>query len=218
MIARWLDSPGNILFLQSVLSSKSLILELGCGISGLLGLVLLPKIGRFIATDQSYIGKILQRNLKENAVATNSIKPCKPGHESSAKGNVDFLPLDWELDSISSLVNILDEETIGTFDALIACDCIYNESLVNPFVQTCAELCRLRTSKKGCPTVCLVAQQLRSPEIFEQWLSTFRRSFRVWRFSDEFLPNDLRSNSGFVLHLGVPKISSTEHLVAGRTL
>ena len=205
MVARWLDSSGNILFLHSVLTSKSLILELGCGISGLLGLVLFPKIGRFIATDQSYIGKILQRNLEENAVATNSTKPRKSKHELSAKGSIDFLPLDWELNSISSLVNILDEDTIRTFDAVLACDCIYNESLINPFVQTCAELCRLRTSKKGCPTVCLVAQQLRSPEIFEQWLSTFHRSFRVWRFSDELLPNDLRSKSGFVLHLGVPR-------------
>ena len=181
------------------------MLELGCGISGLLGLVLFPKIGRFIATDQDYIRKILQKNLEENNVTTNAFKSHKQGHRPNSIKHIEFLPLDWELDSASSLTDIVGDDALDTFDAVLACDCVYNEALIYPFVQTCAELCRLRISDSQRPTLCLIAQQLRSPEVFEVWLRTFHRYFKIWRFPDELLTNDLRSNSGFVLYLGVPR-------------
>jgi hypothetical protein len=48
-----------------------------------------------------------------------------------------------------------------------------------------------------------VAQQLRSPDVFDAWLATFHQNFRVWRVPDTLLSEGLRSGSGFVLHFGV---------------
>ena len=89
-------------------------------------------------------------------------------------------------------------------DAVIACDCIYNEALIEPFVRTCAETCQLANVESiGKPTVCIIAQQLRSDIVFEAWLSAFHKVFRVWRVPDEFVSEGLMGCSGFVVHIGV---------------
>ena len=122
-------------------------------------------------------------------------------------GNIDVIALDWELSSVSSLPDLLgdcDTGTLSTVDGVLACDCIYNESLIDPLVQTCIDICRLRsTSLAQNPTVCIIAQQLRSSEIFEAWLSAFTKSFRVWRVQDDLLSADLKQGSGFVIHCGL---------------
>jgi len=92
-----------------------------------------------------------------------------------------------------------------SFDVIIACDCIYNDALIDPLVQTCVDACRLR-KLEGVPmsqTVCIVAQQLRSAEVFESWLKSFFEAFRVWRVPDEELIVGLQSKSGFVIHAGI---------------
>jgi hypothetical protein len=94
------------------------------------------------------------------------------------------------------------------FDLLLSCDCIYNEALVAPFVRTCADFCRLRPVQttagrraSRAPTICIIAQQQRSPDVFEAWLQETLRVFRVWRLSDEALGEGLRSGTGYVVHL-----------------
>lgn len=82
-------------------------------------------------------------------------------------------------------------------------------------MSTCVDLCRLRTSEAEGrgegegettePCVCVIAQQLRDPLIFEAWLTRFSASFHTWRVPDELLVPGLRSNSGFVVHVGVLK-------------
>ena len=99
------------------------------------------------------------------------------------------------------------EDGKRSFDAIIACDCIYNDALIPPLVQTCTDACQLRKAwiedLESEPTVCIIAQQLRSPEVFENWLKAFHKVFRVWRLPDTHLTKDLASNSGFVIHVGV---------------
>ncbi|KAJ5915199.1 hypothetical protein N7454_011094 [Penicillium verhagenii] len=131
--------------------------------------------------------------------------------------NITFTTLDWELDQpallrdcIDSQSTIDDNEDRG-FDLLLSCDCIYNDALVSPFVRTCAEICRLRpvyeplatndAKSARRPTVCIVAQQQRAPEVFETWLRETLREFRVWRVSDEVLVSGLRGGSGYLVHL-----------------
>lgn len=104
------------------------------------------------------------------------------------------------------------------FDLLLSCDCIYNEALIPSFVRTCAEICRLRpgvpwtfpaehspraspTRSARSPTVCIIAQQQRSPEVFEAWLRETLREFRVWRIRDEVLGEALRGGTGYLVHL-----------------
>ncbi|KAA6414622.1 MAG: hypothetical protein FRX48_01372 [Lasallia pustulata] len=187
LFAEWISSPTNILFRQRVLTQDSVVLELGCGISGIVALTLLPRVKRYLATDQGYVLKLLNENLAENTTATQS--SAKPAHQSSghagrtkprpiqiprASRAVETMALDWELDSLAALPGLLK---VGSVHQSAA--------------------------SSGKPTLCIVAQQLRSPTVFHCWLSEFQKAFNVWRVPDELLTEDLKENSGFVMHVGL---------------
>ncbi|TRX96783.1 hypothetical protein FHL15_002089 [Xylaria flabelliformis] len=227
LVASWLGSPDNFLWKTGALSTSSNILELGCGISGLVGLVLSPLISRYVLTDQIYVARLVEKNLEENLVVSQQRKSSqkRKGKPPSTANpvNLRFTTLDWELDevtSFSSLTESSQDDVTASFDAVVACDCIYNETLIEPLVQTCADVCRLRQRQPSCPedandiqnydrapapALCIVAQQLRDPEIFEGWIKAFSRRFRVWRVPEEALSTELRANTGFVVHIGVLK-------------
>jgi hypothetical protein len=115
---------------------------------------------------------------------------------SNVNANLDRIrteSLDWETDDVSQSPAV---------DLVIACDCIYNESLIEPLNSTCAALCRLRAEGEE-PTLCLIAQQLRSPDVFEAWLKSFQEKFVVWQVPDGLLGEGLREGSGFVVHVGI---------------
>ncbi|KAJ5787713.1 hypothetical protein N7457_002703 [Penicillium paradoxum] len=159
---------------------------------------------------------------KSKAKGKGSKSKSKPTAIPKTGDNISFTTLDWETDQAASLKECVDDEA-GTrgqadaeeeedkgFDLLLSCDCIYNEALVAPFVRTCAEISRLRPvytsdSEGFCssrrPTVCIIAQQQRSPDVFETWLRDTMREFRVWRVSDEVLGEGLGSGSGYLVHL-----------------
>ncbi len=101
--------------------------------------------------------------------------------------------------------SLTGSESRRSFDAVIACDCIYNDALIEPLVQACVDVCKLRMEHEPErePTVCVVAQQLRSPEVFEGWLKAFHKVFHVWRLPDEELVDGLKEDSGFVVHIGI---------------
>lgn len=192
-----------------------------------MGLATAPLVKRYVLTDQSYVARLVEANIAQNnssssnqasrGKATSSGGGGGRKGKSSSKtislagrgggangGNVEFHPLDWETDT--------PHATLCTPDVVIACDCIYNDALIPPLVQTTAEACRLKTtavplSEDGAaqtPCVAVVAQQLRDPEIFEAWLREFMaKGFRVWRVPDIELPEGLRESSGFVVHVGV---------------
>ncbi|PSR79332.1 hypothetical protein BD289DRAFT_375628, partial [Coniella lustricola] len=245
LFASWLaSSKPNILFRNGVLSSASIVLELGCGVSALVGLATSPLVHRYLLTDQPYVARFVEQNIIQNSTDAALFSPSTnnsnlnnkrkaPSSGSSASkganaranatGNLTFHPLDWELDT-------LDPATLGIPNLVVACDCVYNDALIVPLVQSCVDACRLqlfssafssssspsghkeraeRNDEEGSiaelnPCVCVVAQQLRAPEVFEAWLSEFmRKGFRVWRMPDAELPEGLRSTAGFVVHVGI---------------
>lgn len=226
MFASWLASPTNILFRTGVLSASSTVLELGCGVSALVGLALGPVVSRYVLSDQPYVARFVEQNLEQNRgpppAARSAGKArgrgkgaCSPASSSGAGagGSIAFHPLDWEADTPTAELTGLGAAA-RSFDLVLGCDCVYNEALVPPFAQTCLDVCRLRSADGGGggggagqprpPCVCLVAQQLRDPEIFEAWLREFcAGGFRVWRVPDGELPQGLRSNMGFVVHVCV---------------
>lgn len=215
LFANWVILPSNLLFRYNVLTSSSSVLELGCGISGIIGLALSPQIKSYVMTDQDYVLKLLQQNLAENLldVASSSkgrkstSKPKRgsaPNSQAKPNSNISARALDWEADEVT--ISLTGSEEDESFDAIIACDCIYNEALIDPLVQTCVDACKLRlldSAQGDKPTVCIVAQQLRSPDVFEGWLKAFFKFFRVWRISDGDLSDGLKSDTGFVVHIGV---------------
>ncbi|KAI5868590.1 hypothetical protein GGS23DRAFT_38446 [Durotheca rogersii] len=212
LVAGWLAMPENLLRVSGILSPSSSVLELGCGISGLVGLVLAPFVARYTLTDQTYVSRLVEKNIEENVVVGGS-KTSKPTatqkrrvRSSSIQPhmNLRFAPLDWELDEVTS--SLTGTKNVKSFDVVIACDCIYNDALILPLVQTCADACKLRSADEGGPhrpAVCLVAQQLRDPEIFDAWVKEFSKPFHLWRVPEHVLSAELRSNPGFVVHLGI---------------
>jgi len=211
LFAEWLADPDNFLFRASALSEGSVVLELGCGISGLVGITLGPRIRRYVLSDQPYVARFVEKNLQENRSCmtgpTARPRARKEKHgpdKAAAVDHVQFTPLDWEADQVTPLLTGVSG--CQSFDAVIACDCIYNEQLVDPLVQTCVDVCKLREAggkPDDPPCVCIIAQQLRDPEIFEAWIKRFHASFQVWRVPDDLLTVGLRSNSGFAVHAGV---------------
>ncbi|RHZ70625.1 hypothetical protein CDV55_102115 [Aspergillus turcosus] len=233
--AEWISAAqSNPLWKHSLLTSGSTVVELGCGISGLIALALGPSIRHYVATDQEYVHRLFRENLENNVSAAAPITSKsqqrgkgkkraagqqKPPRKQDGPGplNITFAALDWELDVPASLKDSIgltgdddhdDEEGEDKgFDLLLSCDCIYNEALVGPFVRTCADFCRLRPVHTAGwrasrpPTICIIAQQQRSPEVFEAWLQETLRVFRVWRLSDEALGEGLRSGTGYLVHL-----------------
>ncbi|CAG8287438.1 unnamed protein product [Penicillium salamii] len=218
--AEWITNPKNPLWSSGLLDQSSTVVELGTGISALVALSLAPLLHHYIATDQEYVHKLFRTNLDANAAnptptTTSNKKSKSKGSKSKPKPanpvtNISFTTLDWETDQAGSLkeecLDSVDEDK--GFDLLLSCDCIYNEALVAPFVRTCAEICRLRPAYgegeeigSHRPTVCIIAQQQRSPDVFETWLRETMRDFRVWRLSDEVLGEGLRSGSGYLVHL-----------------
>lgn len=211
LFAEWITKSSNILFKHVVLDAKSTVLELGCGISGIIGLSLGPLIESCVVTDQDYVMKPLNQNLAENHRGDSASSKSRKGAskqkkrttESLQKGsNIIAKPLDWETDEVTP--SLTGSKSKNSFDVVIACDCIYNDALVEPLVQTCIDACKLRVNVEGeNPAVCVVAQQLRSNEVFEGWLKAFHQAFRVWRLPDEELIEGLKSDTGFVVHLGI---------------
>jgi len=209
LVASWISDPANLLFKLNVLSSEATVLELGCGVSGIIGLCLAPLIRSYILTDQEYVMKILSQNLRENqtpSMKKHLTSKVTAGNSPSMgdADNVIVRSLDWETDEITPA--IIGRSTVKSFEAVIASDCVYNDALIKPLVQTCIDACKLRATDSSGPqnpTACIIAQQLRSPEIFEEWLKAFHRAFRVWRIPDHELSEGLRSNSGFVVHIGM---------------
>lgn len=148
-------------------------------------------------------------------------KGSKKALSSSATGEegpgerLVFRALDWEQDTPTSS---LAQPVAASFDLVVACDCIYNEALVDPFVTTCVDICKLRgsgstttttTDNGGRPTVVVVAQVLRNSDVFEAWIKRFVQDFRCWRVPDDLMIDGLKSEgrgggtSGFVVHVGV---------------
>ncbi|CZT00731.1 hypothetical protein WAI453_009173 [Rhynchosporium graminicola] len=213
LFAKWITST-NFLFKLGILDSQSAVLELGCGISGIIGLCLGPLVNSYVLTDQDYVMKLLNQNLAQNRQESSSIGK---GRKSNAKSKKSFAlvnstqsprkisaqPLDWETDEVTT--SLTGNGSKNSFNAVIACDCIYNDALIKPLVQTCIDACRLRVvdEQEINPAVCIVAQQLRSPEVFEGWLRDFHQAFRVWRLPDRELIDGLKTDSGFVVHIGV---------------
>ncbi|KAF2113461.1 hypothetical protein BDV96DRAFT_648419 [Lophiotrema nucula] len=207
LFAEWVASA-NFLFGTGLLSSDSIALELGAGVSGIVAVTLGPKVEKYLATDQDYAIRLLKQNIAENAPTPVSINKTKTSKSKKAKlgaektvSSIDTLVLDWETDSVAVLPTLLDLS--DGVDLVIACDCIYNYALIEPLNTTCADICRLRTNSPMKPTVFLIAQQLRLPEVFEDWLKSFHRLFHVFRVPDQLLTEPLREGSGFVVHIGI---------------
>lgn len=209
LFAEWIALEENVLFQSSVLDRQSTVLELGCGVSGIVAIASSPRVGKYVATDQEYVLKWLKPNIQNNGLKPKNFDKVKQRGKipdfNLMSDNILIMALDWELSSISDLPKMIGTN-LGDNDhginAVIACDCIYNEALIEPMVRTCAEICYLPNAS-SLGTICIIAQQLRSDLVFGDWLFAFHKTFRVWRVPDDLVIEGLREGSGFVIHVGI---------------
>ena len=200
LVGEWLASLPKVLQDENILDGESTVVELGCGITGLIGIMLAPKISTYILTDQGYVMRALRENIDANNLPRGR-QPKNAQAKSLRESNLKAVALDWETDTPSSEgLGLRQNQSI---DLVVVCDCVYNEYLISPLVQTLADICRLGSPKK--PTAVLVAQQLRSETIFEQFLSALLEQFKVCRLQDQALPPSLQGGSGYVMHLALSK-------------
>lgn len=208
--AEWLASPTNILVEKGFLTDSSNIIELGAGIAGLSSCVLARRLtgtGRKIATDMHHSMKLLRENITTNSIAP----PLRTKKSQSSGGTVKNPPakavevheLDWEQDDAQALLSSIG--LAGGVDVIIACDCVYNYALLEPFTNTCASIMSMRDCRyldiEAGPTVCICVQQLRQPNVIEDWLTAAQRLFDIWRLPSEMIADPSSEDKGFVFHL-----------------
>ena len=201
LVAAWLVAISGPLWRAGILHPRANVVELGCGIAGILGLSLSPLVSTYLLTDQEYVMKILKENVALNQSLAKLKKRGrkKDQQDDAISPRLRTLTLDWETDSATNVQHALGPDQ--SIDLVVACDCIYNDFLIKPFVGTCADLCKKRSS--GKVPVLLVAQQLRSEEIFEEWLQATMQLFHVWRVPNDSLNKELQDGSGYTLHLAI---------------
>lgn len=197
LIAEWLTTSPEWLKDAEILTPQSIVVELGCGIIGLLGIILAEQVGHYVLTDQEYVMKFLRENVEEVSKPSHRIRGTVGKKQHAVPPNLTLKSLDWELDSPGLVVNhIPGAEHV---DLVIVCDCVYNEHLVKPLVQTLNDIAQIGPGTSR--TTIMIAQQLRSDIVFESFLEALLQLFNVWRVPDSSLPEYLQSKSGFVVHL-----------------
>ncbi|KAL3475790.1 hypothetical protein BJX99DRAFT_228926 [Aspergillus californicus] len=173
-------------------------------------------------------------NPKSNKDKSNSSSDTTNGHPNITFTSLDWEldhpeTLKQNIPTTNPPIDEEEEEDKG-FTLLLSCDCIYNEALIAPFVRTCAEISRLRpilpssslslsptspfpasrargtpAPESAKPTICIIAQQQRSPDVFEGWLVETMKYFRVWRVNEDLLGGKLGGGSGYLVHVLVLK-------------
>ena len=137
------------------------VLELGSG-TGVLAALLGPLSKSWLATDIFSLLPLIDKNIKRNWPAKSSAK-------------VEVRELDWTWSRKELERNFPGSKE--TWDLVIAVDCLYNEALVQPFVDTLDALpCR----------VVIVVSELRSSDVMqlflERWLALGK--WQIWRVGD----------------------------------
>ncbi|TXT10812.1 hypothetical protein VHUM_02317 [Vanrija humicola] len=117
------------------------VLELGAG-TGVLASLLAPLCASYTATDRKENLKLVRRNVEANA----------------KDGAADAAELDWLDVARARKKDGYESPLAAQTDLVVAVDCIYNESLVGPLVDTLAALCA-----KGA--VAWVVVELRSSDV-----------------------------------------------------
>lgn len=211
LLGEWLVSSPKWLADADILHAASTVVELGCGITGLLGLLLAEKVSNYLLTDQSWVMKTLRDNIDQNVSSQAPPRRHSKKVQAEIPCNLHLVPLDWETDSPDLILsNIPSADHV---DLVIICDCVYNEHLVEPLVQTLVDLSKIGPAGKS--TSVIMAQQLRSDVVFETFLNAMLRQFNVWRIPDSLLSTALQSGSGYVVHLAQPQQDGIDR-TAGR--
>lgn len=148
--------------LDPALLKSSRILELGCG-TGLLAVLLSRICGQYTASDRLENLKLVQRNIELNGLTIGNGNVNTLG---SLQNSVELEEIDWvqvSEDGKKRNSRPEPERNPEEYDLVLAVDCIYNEALVPPLVDTFARYCPI-----GGRTMVWVVVELRSADVVSQ--------------------------------------------------
>lgn len=171
------------------------VLELGCGVTGLLACVFAPLVKTYVATDQHHLLKLTKRNIEDNL--SHYTSSTLSTQTNKAKYRLECMELDWE-EPDESWEAIRNGPLDGEYpDLVIACDTIYNEYLIDPFIETLKLV-------SGPDTVVMVAQQLRLSDIFEAFVTALvEAGLGVYAVPEGIMGEEFAK--GYALHLVAKK-------------
>ena len=112
LIAAWLASQPSLLWDHGILHAEAHVVELGCGISPLIGLTVSSDIASYILTDQKYVLKVMEHNLEANRAFLPQQKSGRPkarplrSATTAQPQKLRFMSLDWEQDSAQNLLSL----------------------------------------------------------------------------------------------------------------
>lgn len=163
LMAEWLLDTSNYSGLRRVLGdlSRLQVLELGAGVGGVLARCLAPRTAKYVVTDQKQLLGLLSEN-------TQGVR------------KLELAEFDWETTDEST---VLDKFDGGYPDLILACDTIYNEYLVDVFIDALANCCDKDTR-------CIVGVHLRDNEVLERFVETALAKFQVY-----WVPREQRTPS-----------------------
>lgn len=173
------------------LRHQTSVIELGTGVSGIIASVLGPTTKSYVCTDQKHILKLLRKNFTNNVVSSKFSTTTIPSAGSDFAGcSINIIELDWEWpdDGIATYRLLVDLPP----DLIIACDTVYNDFLIPPFLRCCS---MLLTPNNGL----LLALQLRDEGVMEEFLQqTCVAGLRIHYVPPALLSQDLLN--GFVVY------------------
>ncbi|SCV00690.1 LAME_0G11364g1_1 [Lachancea meyersii CBS 8951] len=161
------------------------IVELGCGVAGILGIALGNYVDKYVLTDQKALLDRLKHNVAHNidelrlrGMDSTTLGFASP-RKTPLKTQMDVLCLDWEkLDPRpANLHNLLkpDRRAIVT---IISVDVVYNEYLIEPFLRIVQGLMRAY-KELGHVSTALVGVQLRDQDIIQTFLECAIVDFKL---------------------------------------
>ncbi|ODV63609.1 S-adenosylmethionine-dependent methyltransferase ASCRUDRAFT_26514, partial [Ascoidea rubescens DSM 1968] len=183
------------------------IVELGSGISGISATILLNFCDRYIATDQHNLLKLMRENIISNCHLNSINFNSKTiGHQKNNQSHnhvtIESIEFDWEepLDGIYELNEVMALEQETSYSSLIiACDTIYNEYLMEHFINAMAAIHRNNDERKVVDVGALVAMQLRDNCIVQMFLERLLEAqFDVFHLPEELLSDELQN--GFSIY------------------
>ncbi|KAH3901994.1 S-adenosylmethionine-dependent methyltransferase SCDLUD_001782 [Saccharomycodes ludwigii] len=213
------DSKDTIL---PLCDESTILLELGCGISGILPIILSNYVCTYIATDQNSILNKLKKNILSNINEINkrevisktlgitksqdeefeNYKQSKNDNHNTKKEVVlEICPLDWEhpmSPATDLFLNTLITSPLKQNNNLLilAMDVIYNTYLIEPFLSTIDTIFQ-KYSKKNFfsgKVQCFVGIQLRTQDVVEEFLikAVEKHQFMVKFIDDPMFLNKSR--------------------------
>lgn len=173
-------------FLDTRSLASARVLELGSG-TGTLSILLSHLVRSWTATDISALLPLIRKNISRNADAmkgfnASRVSGSKDRADVPTKVSVEELDWTWSPRQIQRAFPSLPQEGSGNsdnhqdtaFDLLLAVDCLFNESLVKPFVNVLNNV---------DAEVVVIVSELRSPDVLRLFLEEWLKSgeWTVWR-------------------------------------